>query len=122
MYSNWKKNRELARTHDDTPTLTDQSQAKDTDVNVIVKRYMVTDQAPGAPLTLMWGQDFSTLPIDLRGFIDLARGMQSHVDKLPKELRNLSIQDLIALTPEQLTQKLTPAPTPEPTKPEEPKA
>lgn len=95
---------------DKDPTLTDQSQANDTDINVIVKRYGIHAQAPGNPAQPMYG-DFSGLPTDLRGFIEVGRTLEENRQRLPEPLRDKPIEELFALTPEQLTAILTPPKT-----------
>jgi len=104
-------NKRNARTRTTAPTLTDQSQARETDINIIVGRYIHTGRAPGAAQQPMHG-DFSQLPMDLRGFIESGRELTKHRRKLPKELQKLTVQELISLTPEQLSNILTPATTP----------
>jgi len=102
---NYEKNRVRARTFNNQPTMTDQSQAADTDLNIIVRRFGVTGQIPrgGEP---MYG-DFSELPTDLRGMIEKSKEVESLRRKLPKELAELDITELLTLTPEQLSAKLT---------------
>lgn len=102
------------------PTMTDQSGAADTDINLIVKRYGVFGQAPGAATEPVYG-DFADLPIDLREKIELIRSIPQLQRSLPEQLATRSLQDLASLTNEQLTAILqpvvTPAPTPAPTEP-----
>lgn len=91
-------------------TMTDQSQAHDTDINVIVKRYGVFGQAPGIDKEPIYG-DFSDLPTDLRGFIEMGRTLEDERARLPEPLREMSMEELFALTPEKLTEILTPPAT-----------
>lgn len=91
-------------------TMTDQSQAHDTDINVIVKRYGVFGQAPGIDKEPIYG-DFSDLPTDLRGFIEMGRTLDDERARLPEPLREMSMEELFALTPEKLTEILTPPAT-----------
>lgn len=119
--SNWKKNRELARTRNTKPTLTDQSSARDTDINIIVKQYTVHGQLPGNPGQPMH-EDFTGLPTDLRGFIEQARSLKTHTRNLPEALRELTTEQLLSLTPQELAAKLAPPDKPADTPPtEEPK-
>lgn len=104
--------RAKAAYRDKSPTLTDQSQAAETDINVIVKRYGVHGQAPGTTREPMYG-DFTGLPTDLRGFIETGRALEEHRERLPEKLRDMPITELLALTPEELTNILTP-PAPPP--------
>lgn len=111
----YHENRKRARITDKTPSLTDQSQARETDINVIIPRFLKTGIAPGGAQPI--SGDFTHLPIDLRGFIEAARSMDKHRAELPKELRELPTEELLGLTNEQLQNKLSPpAPPPEPPK------
>lgn len=101
------------------PSLTDQSQAKDTDINVIVGRFIKTGAATAAPNAPMNG-DFSNLPRDLRGIIEESRKLQQLRHKLPKELRDKPVEELLTLSPTELTSILTP-PATSPAPKEEPK-
>jgi len=94
-------------THNNKPTLTDQSQAKDTDINIIVKRFGVTGKVPGADGQAMSG-DFTNLPRDLREMIDRSRDITKLRSKLPAALKGKSVEELLTLTPDQLTNILTP--------------
>lgn len=110
----YAENKARARTHNTDPSLTDQSQARETDINVIVGRYGISGQLPQGGSQPMYG-DFSKLPTELRDFIELGRTLDQRRAELPAELRDLPTDELLALTPEQLTNKLTPpAPTPAP--------
>lgn len=114
--SKYHENKMRARTRNTDPSMTDQSQARDTDINVIVGRFQVTGRVPSAPTPAMSG-DFSEIPLDgLRGFIHRARKLAQHLRNLPECLRGMPPEELLALTPEQLKDKLTPPPTPEPPK------
>jgi len=52
--------------------------------------------------------DFTNLPKDLREMIELARAMPDIRGALPDKLKDMPIQDLLALTPDKLTEILTP--------------
>lgn len=104
---NYAKNKLAAITKDDTPTLTDQSQAKATDINVIVKSFKVTGRVPGSDTPPIAG-DFTALPTDLRGMIETSRELQKRRRSLPPQLRELPIEELLSLTPDKLTNILTP--------------
>lgn len=71
------------------PSLTDQSQYKDTDINNIVRRYQVTGllDSPGSvPFeTLQYG-DATLLP-DYQTALDLVNNVQSEFSTLPSEVR-----------------------------------
>jgi len=116
--SNWWKMKQLAITRDETPTLTDQSQARDTDINIIIKMLEQTGTVPGAKGEPIYG-DFTGLPTDLRGFIEKGRELKSLQGALPPQLQGKTLEEVLSLTPEALKTILTPAPTP--TKEETPK-
>lgn len=116
----YAKNKLQARTKCVKPTLTDQSQATETDRNVIVQRFLQHGQMPGTAKNPLYA-DFSALPEDLRGFIHQAKRLATLKNRLPKALRGYSMNDLIELTPDELKDILAPpAPKPE-DKPEEKK-
>ena len=119
MNRNYRLNKERAKYRPTKPTMTDQSQAADTDVNLIVKRYAVSGTAPGTTARPMYG-DFTGLPKDLRGLIEQARQIETLRGELPKELQGLTVDDLVSMDASALKAYLTPAkPANEPaTKPE----
>lgn len=86
---------------------TDQTAAKDTDRNIIVKRFLTHGQLPQGRKPGMYG-DFSILPEDLQGFLAQAKSLQKHRQNLPKELRGMTTEELLALTPDELKDILTP--------------
>lgn len=106
------ENRLRARTVNNQPSLTEQSMAKDTDINIIVQKFRTTGRVPGSDTEPMSG-DFTEMPEDLRGFIECAKSMMDHRAKLPLQLRHLATNQLLNLTPQQLTNILTP-PAPKP--------
>jgi len=112
MNSIYKRNKERAIYRNDEPTMTDQAGAKETDINIIVGRFMVSNQLPTNGQEPIYA-DFTHLPEDLRGFIETAQSLAEHRQNLPEALRDMPIEELLALTPEELTNKLTP-PAPEP--------
>ncbi len=73
----------------DEPSMTDQSQYKDTDINNIVKRYQVTGllDSPGAVdyTTLQYG-DATLLP-DYQTALDLVNSVQEEFATLPSDIR-----------------------------------
>jgi len=109
MMSYWKRNKEAAITRDDTPTLCDQSQAKDADINIIIKMLGKTGTAPGAAGEPIYG-DFTQLPRDLRGFIEKGRELQRLQGALPPQLKGKPITELMELTYEDMQKILTPEP------------
>lgn len=73
----------------DEPSMTDQSQYKDTDINNIVKKYQVTGllDSPGAVdySTLQYG-DATLLP-DYQMALDLVNSVQEEFATLPSDIR-----------------------------------
>lgn len=110
----------LGRTTNTQPTLTDQSQAAETDLNLIIRKFGITGAIPGTAREPMYG-DFTDLPTDLRGFLETSRELNRHKNNLPAELRDIPTEELLYMTPEQLAAKLKPEPPKEPTEPKEPK-
>lgn len=98
------------------PTRTDQSQAKDTDLNVILGKFAISGRVTGTSQGAMYG-DFTRIPRDLREMIDTARDLENQRKRLPKALRDMPVEELMALTPDKLKAILEPAPEPK----EEPK-
>lgn len=112
-------NKANSRTTNKRPTLTDQSAAKDTDRNVIVKKFMMHGQVPGGTKKPIFA-DFTHMPRSLQGFLAMAQSVPRLQERLPKELRDLTLNALLALTPEELQAKLKKPEPPAPPK-EEPK-
>jgi len=112
--SNWAKNKAAARFKNTAPTKTDQSAAAETDINVIVDKFLRTGQAPRGRTPLP-PDDYSQYPEDFRGFLEMAKSITRHRAELPPALQKLSTDELLRLTPAEITAILTPAPTPTPT-------
>jgi len=104
---NWEKNKALAITRDTTPSLTDQGAARDTDINIIVGQFLTSGKVPGSAQQPMYG-DFSELPRDLRGMINMAASLKLNQERLPEQLRGIPVAELLALTKEQINAKLAP--------------
>lgn len=117
--SNWKQNKERAKTINTEPSLTDQSQAPNTDINIIVTQFMRTGQAPQGK-TPIYG-DFTQLPEDLRGFIEMGRSINTLRSALPEQLREIPPAELFRMTNEEITAKLTPPNKPADKPKDEPK-
>lgn len=115
----YDRNKARSRTVTRGPTKTDQSQAKDTDINVIVGKFAITRRVPGTDTEPMSG-DFSNFPEDLRAMIETSRDLKRIRANLPKELRDIPIAELLTKTPAELKAILTP-PAPPPAPKEEPK-
>lgn len=114
----YQKNKIKSRTVNTEPSLTDQAAARDTDINVIVGQFLVHGQVPGTTKQPIPDADFTQMPTDLRGFIDMGRAMKDHRDKLPAQLKGMELDKLLSLTPEELKTILAP---PEDKPKEEPK-
>jgi len=102
----YKANKERAKYRSDMPTATDQSQVHSTDINIIVNQFMRTGQAPPGA-TPIYG-DFTELPEDLRGFIEMGRSIGKLTNELPEPLREVPVHELVAMTDEQILRKLNP--------------
>jgi len=97
----YEQNKARAVYNNTDPTETDQSQAKDTDINVIVGRFGIGRLAPGTKVPPIYA-DLTDMPRDLRGFIETARNLDTLREKLPEQLRGQNVDELLALTPEQI--------------------
>lgn len=100
-------NKHRGKTTNTAPSQTDQAGARDTDLNVIVKKFVQTGTVPGAAGKPLYG-DFSRLPKDLRGFIDQARALETIRGELPKELAALTVEDLVLMDDQALVDCLKP--------------
>lgn len=105
--SYYYNNRKRARTRNHMPSLTEQSMARDTDINIIVSKFRITGRVPASQQQPMAG-DFTNLPTDLRGFIETAKSIKDVRRKLPKQLQEMPIEELLSLTPDKLTSILSP--------------
>lgn len=115
--SRYKANKQDAIYFNTDPSLTDQSAADHTDINVIVTQFLRTGQVPNPAKQPIYG-DFSQLPEDTRGFIELGRSLDDLKASLPDKLKDIPVQQLITMTNEQISAILAPA---VPAKPEETK-
>jgi len=111
---NHEERRAKGRTINNEPSLTDQSQADDTNINVILTKYGVTGVARGTTNSPEW-LDHSELPRDLREAFDMAKRATEMKQQLPEKLRNRPLEELMRLTPKEVETILAPpAPTPAP--------
>lgn len=106
-YKDWMARRKALAYKSTQETATDQSQAHDTDINVIVGKMMITRQLPGTGKQPIYA-DFTELPQDLQGFFEQARRMRHLKDDLPDALKNKSVKDLMSLTKADLVAILQP--------------
>lgn len=95
------KNRERANIVNNEPTMTDQSGAAETDINVIVRNFMKHGEVEGAASEPIYG-DFTELPNNLRDFMELARQARHIQQELPEQLRGIELEELFALTPQEI--------------------
>lgn len=100
-------NKERGKTTNNDPTLTDQSGAKEADLNVIVERMIRTGTVNRAKDQPIYG-DFSQLPRDYREFIHQARSLEKLRGELPKELAALTVEDLVVMDNQALADYLKP--------------
>lgn len=115
----YKTNKERAIYRDDTPTKTDQSSAHSTDINIIVGQQLITGYAPGTPKPPMY-EDFTNFPQDLREALEISRSTQSFRKRLPQQLQEKTLDELMNLTTNDITTILTPT-KPEPKPDDQPK-
>lgn len=101
------ENAKRAETYTTEPTMTDQSQAAETDINVIVGRMLPTNMVPGRPGEPIYA-DWTTVPKDLRDLINQGRSLMKHHSELPAALQEFAIEDLIQLTPQEINSILRP--------------
>jgi len=104
---NYRRNKERAITRDSTPTMTDQAGARDTDINIIVGQFLTTGRVPGSAKEPIY-EDFSQLPKDLRGFIEMGRALDTHRKELPEQLRGIPVERLVGLTRNEINAILAP--------------
>lgn len=95
------------------PSKTDQSQAKDTDVNHIIKRFQQTQSAPPMKTPGSYA-DITEVPGDLRAALEMATSMQSLRQRLPEPLRAYPVEDLLVMTPAELNSIVNPKPATKP--------
>lgn len=114
------ENRAFGKTENDGKSLADQSQADETNINVILRKYGVTGVATGVAGPPQY-LDHTQLPEDLREAYDQIRSVGRLRDQLPDSLRNRPLQELNALTLEQLNEILHPPAIPPATPPGDPK-
>lgn len=80
--------RKASDSYNDEPSMTQQHHATDADINVLVKRFGITDGAvPPAALDPHYFADFSDAP-DFRTALDRVRLAKERFAELPADLRN----------------------------------
>lgn len=108
----YRNNKKAAIYNNADPTVTDQSGANHSDINIIVGQQLITGYAPGAPKPPMY-EDWTAFPTDLREALEASRALSKIRQGLPAQLQHKPIEELLRLTPNELKHILTPAPTPE---------
>ncbi|QXP08023.1 MAG: internal scaffolding protein [Arizlama microvirus] len=111
MIATHEERRAAARTINNEPTLTDQSGAAETDLNIILARYMQSGTLMSHNKEPMY-EDWTDLPEDFRGFIETGRQIEALTLQLPDALKKYSVQQLLSMTNEQITGILKPPVTP----------
>jgi len=104
----FKERTRATDTINNKPTMTDQSQAADTDTNKIIGKFLKTGQIPPGPGNIRYG-DFTALPSDLRGFLEMARSIDANRQTLPPELREIPVEELVTLSNYDIQAILNPA-------------
>jgi len=110
-FSYYRRNKERAKYYETMPSLTDQSQADDTDINLIMKRAEAGQMVRGAAGEPQYG-DFSEVPQDLKTAIEKARQVKEIRAKLPPALREIPIEELLTYSREELKAIVDPEPKP----------
>lgn len=110
MNGNHARNKERAKFRNTDPSMTDQSQAADTDINVIVKRYTATGMLP-EPQGVGAFADMTKIPQDLRGLIETSRSIEHYRNALPPQLRAMPMEQLLTLTNDELEAMFKPVET-----------
>lgn len=101
-----KERRKAAAFHNTEPTMTDQSAVANTDLNVIINQFLKTGRPQNSGIP-RYG-DFTEIPNDLRSIIEMSRSMQRRRRELPPQLRDMPVEELLALTPDDIKEILTP--------------
>lgn len=107
MIRTHKQRSALGRTFNSGKSLADQSQADETNINVILRKYGVTGVATGVAGPPQY-LDHTQLPEDLREAYDQIRSIGRLRDQLPDSLRERPMNELNALTLEELNTILHP--------------
>lgn len=98
------------RTVSDPISMADQSQAEDTNINVILRKYGVTGVATGRAGPPQY-LDHTEHPEDYRQAIELTRKIGTLQQQLPEQLKNMTLEQVTHLSNEQLNAILAPPKT-----------
>lgn len=109
----YQLNKIASRTRTTDPSMTDQSAADSTNVNVILKnaKFGNLDFGKGAAKAPHY-TDTTNLPADLRDMMELAKQLPGYIGQLPPELRDIPLDQLMAMTAEDIRTRLTPPESP----------
>lgn len=105
--STHEERRAKARTVNNEPTMTDQSAASQTDLNLILQRYAQSGTLNSHGKEPMY-MDWTEYPEDYRDFIHKTREISELRERLPQELRDIPTEQLLYITPEELHARLKP--------------
>lgn len=109
----YQANKIKSKTRTTTPSLTDQSAAPSTDVNVILANHKFNEPALGrGAAEAPQYEDYTNLPDDYRQALELARQLPNTWGKLPPVLQGIPIDQLINKTPNEINAMLIPAQPP----------
>lgn len=107
----YRQNKAAAVFRNTDPSMTDQSQLDDTNINIIMKKYRITGVAPGAHKQPSYG-DFTELPETLAELMQQARELPDLISSLPENMQSMPLDQLLALSTEDLQTMLAPPDNP----------
>lgn len=87
-------------------TMTDQSGAAATDINIIVAKMNQTGMMPQTSKQGFYA-DMSEIPTNLRDMLELSNSMEQNRNSLPDALRHLSTAELLDTPPQRLQEMMT---------------
>jgi len=102
----YRENKRRAITPTIGVTMTDQSGAEATDINVIVRKMNQTGMMPAGAKQPIYA-DFSDIPNNLKDMLDMSRNLEEHRSQLPEGLQGLSTAELINTPPARLQEMIT---------------
>lgn len=102
-------NKVRSRTRTTEPSMTDQSQRSNTDINVMLSGYKMGEITTGrGAAAAPQYEDYANVPGDLRDMIELSRQMPTTRNKLPPALRDIPQDQLLSLSMDELQAILVP--------------
>lgn len=87
-------------------TKTDQSGARDTDINVIVDRMKQTGMFPAGAKQPFYA-DLSIIPDNLRDMMEMSKNIEEHRNQLPEALKGMSAAELLTADPQKIANLMT---------------